>query len=242
MSRFLKGGPVLRLLWKARPARTVRQDWRAELSSEKAMVHDCVLAEVRNAHVMYSVALDEALTLRKWGRMELSLEQMSVSADLCGRFAAALEGLLFVMEQHARHFGTLPSVNPLDPEFFEGETARRSARTNSLLSKVLLRQQNRFLHKIQSLTEIVCNLAAENRLWADFLVNGAARAGAQAWDHLSSLQFDLTSSLGEAIVILKCFFVELPANEVAAFGDRLKATLSAAPAIANMRMAEFRKQ
>lgn len=233
---------MLRLSRKPHPERTVRQDWRAELSPEKTMVYECVLAEVRNAHVMYSVALDEALTLRKWGRLELALEQMNVSADLCGRFSAAQEGLLLAMEQHARHFGTLPAVNPLDPEFFEGETARKAARTNSLLSRVLWRQQNRFLHKLQTLGEMTCNLAAENRLWADHLASGRDPASGQAWEHLGTLQFDLTSSLGEATVILKCFFVHLPAEEVAAFGDRLKATISAAPSIANSRVAEFRKQ
>ncbi len=233
---------MLRLSRKPNPARTVRQDWRAELSPEKTIVYDCVLAEVRNAHVMYSMALDEALTLRKWGRLELAREQASLSADLCGRFAASLEGLLSTLEQHARHFGTLPSVNPLDPEFFEGETARRAARANSLYSKVLLRQQNRFLHKLHTLGEITSDLAAENRVWADHLANESNGSAGQAWEHLGTLQFDLTSSLGEATVILKCFFVELPAGEVSTFGDRVKATLSEAPVIAKIRAAEYKKR
>lgn len=233
---------MLRLSRKQHPARTVRQDWRTELSPEKTIVYERVLAEVRNAHVMYSVALDEAMTLRKWGRLELACEQMSVSADLCGRFAVALEGLLWVLEQHARHFGTLPSVNALDPEFFQGETARRAARTNSLLSRVLWRQQNRFLHKLRTLGEMASELEAENRLLADFIVVGSNVSAAQAWEQLGVLHFDLTSSMSEATVILKCFFVELPGDEVAAFGERLKSTLLSAPAVADKRAAEYRKQ
>ncbi len=67
----------------------------------------------------------------------------------------------------------------------------------------------------------------------------------QGWDHLSALQYDLTTSLREATVMLKSFIVSLPTTEVGAFRDRLATALlalQAAPAVTDRRATAYRRQ
>lgn len=220
----------------------VRKDWHTELSPEKTSVYDNARAEVETAHAIYSVALDEAISLQKLGRFILAREEAGVSADLCGRFAAALEGMLDTLEDHAKHYGTLPNAVPLNPGHFVGDTARHAASLNSMLSNVLWGERNRFLHKLRTLSEITSDLAAEYRVEAIQVSEGSGASSRNGWKQLGNLQFDLTSSLREATVVFKSFLVVLPRNEVAEFGKSLMASLSAAPAVANRRAAEFRRQ
>jgi len=220
---------VFHLSWK-RPRRKnpVRKDWHADLPSEKSQAFVYALAQARPAYVIFSIALDEALLLRRSGKHEMARDQAEVSAALCARFAGVLECLLDVVERHADNFGSLPSVNPLDPQFFLGQTARRAAAMNSLLSTVYFRQRNCFLHKVRTLAEIAGNIAEEYRVMTAEVSEGIANS--EGWDHLKSLQYDLTTSLSEATVMLKSFIVSLPPGEVGAFCERLATALSASQA------------
>jgi hypothetical protein len=240
---FPKGGSVFQLSWKRIRARTVRQDWHAELPKEKLTVYDYAVAQAEPAYVMFSMTLDEAISLRRSGRHELARDQAEVSADFCTRFATTLECMLGVVERHANNFGTLPSVAPLDPLFFQGDTARNAAAINALLSNVLFRQHTRFLHKARTLGEIAADVAEEYRAMAIDESEGLATK--QGWDHLSALQYDLTTSLREATVMLKSFIVSLPTTEVGAFRDRLATALlalQAAPAVTDRRATAYRRQ
>jgi hypothetical protein len=221
----------------------VRQDWHAELPAEKLQVYVYALAQAQPAYDIFSIALDEALLLRRSGRHEMARDQADVSAELCLRFAAALECLLNVVERHANNFGLVPSVNPLDPLFFAGETARRAAARNSLLSTVLFGQRTRFLHKVRTLGEMAGNIAEEYRVMAVAVSDGVSSS--KGWDHLSTLQYDLTTSLSETTVMLKSFIVSLPSKEVMAFRDRLADALLAlesAPAVTDRRAPAYRRE
>ena len=234
---------MLQPFWKPRHRKTVRQDWHADLPSEKLQVYSYALAQARPAYVIFSMALDEALMLRRSGKLEMARDQADVSAALCMRFAAALECLLNVVERHADSFGLLPSVKPLDPLFFVGQTAKRAAAMNSLLSTVLFKQSTCFLHKVRTLGEIARKIAEEYRLMTAQVSEGVSTK--KGWDHLSSLQFDLTTSLSETTVMLKSFIVSLPSDEVWAFRDRLATALlalEAAPALTPRRAHAFRRE
>jgi hypothetical protein len=111
-----------------------------------------------------------------------------------------------------------------------------------MLSNVLWGERNRFLHKLRTLSEITSDLAAEYRVEAIQVSEGSGASAKSGWKQLGNLQFDLTTSLREATVVFKSFLVELPRNEVASFDKCLKESLSAAPAVANRRAAEFRRQ
>jgi hypothetical protein len=246
---------VFHLPWKPKQRKSVRKDWRADLPSEKSQVYAYALAQAEPAYVIFSMALDEALLLRKRGKLEMACDQAEVSAELCVRFAGVLECLLNVVERHADNFGLLPSVEPLDPLFFEGQTAKRAAATNSLLSTVLFRERTRFLHKVRTLGEIAGKIAEEYRLMTAEVSEGDSSK--QGWDHLSSLQYDLTTSLSEATVMLKSFIISLPSKEVGAFRERLATALLAsqatsqrtshrtsqgAPSITHRRATSFRRE
>lgn len=219
-----------RPFWKRFQRRSLRADWHADLPSEKSQVYAYALAQAEPAHVIFSMALDEALMLWKSGRREMARDQVHVSSELCLRFTAALECLLDVVERHADNFGLLPSVKPLDPLFFVGETAKRAAAMNAVLSTVLFGQRTCFLHKVRTLGEIAGKIAEEYRLMTAEVSEGSSTK--QGWDHLSSLQYDLTTSLREAAVMLKSFIVTLPSKEVHVFRERLAKALQASQAAA----------
>lgn len=246
---------MFRPFWKRHQPKSLRQDWHAELPSEKSKVYAYALAQTEPAHAIFSMALDEALMLRRSGKLEMARDLADVSGELCLRFAAALECLLNVVERHADNFGLLPSVKALDPFFFRGETAKRAAAMNSLLSGVLFGARKRFLHKARTLGEIACEIAEEYRVMTIEVSEGGSSK--RDWDHLSLLQYDLTTSLSEATVMLKSFIISLPPGEVSAFRGRLAKALLAMqaapqrmspkrspsiPAVTDRRAATFRRE
>lgn len=213
------------LFGKTQQPKSVHQDWRAELPTEKLQVYAFAFAQVEPAHIIFSMALNEALMLRRSSKHGMACDQAEVSAELCVRFSAALECLLNVVERHADNFGLLPSIQALDPDLFRGETAKRAANMNSLLSGVLFGGQKRFLHKLRTLGEMACGIAEEYRASVTEVSDNSASK--HDWELLATLQYDLTTSLREADVMLKSFIISLPAGQVVAFRDRLTTALAA---------------
>lgn len=213
------------LFGKTQQPKTVHQDWRAELPTEKSQVYAFARAQAEPAHTIFSMALNEAMMLRRSGKHEMACDQAEVSAELCVRFADVLECVLNVVERHADNFGLLPSEKALDPALFRGETAIRAANMNSLLSGVLLGGRKRFLHKLRTLGEIACAIAEEYRVSTADICEGSSTK--QDWEKLSVLQYDLTTSLSETAVMLKSFIISLPPGQVIAFRDRLTTALAA---------------
>jgi hypothetical protein len=216
---------MFRLFGKTQQPKSVHQDWRAELPTEKSQAYAFAFAQVEPAHIIFSMALNEALMLRRSSKHEMACDQAEVSAELCVRFAAALECLLNVVERHADNFGLLPSEKALDPDLFRGETAKRAATMNSLLSGVLFGGRQRFLHKLRTLGEMSCAIAGEYRANAMGVPEGTSTK--QDWEELGTLQFDLTTALRETDVMLKSFIISLPPGQVIAFRDRLTSALAA---------------
>src|SRR5207245_7194385 len=97
---------------------------------------------------MLSVTLNEAFELRDNGGLIHAREQVGICADLFDLLAVRLLAALRAMEEHGRHFGTLPNVAALNPDFFRGETAQRNARKNTLVSKLLFSARSSLFHKL----------------------------------------------------------------------------------------------
>jgi hypothetical protein len=121
------------------------------------------------------------------------------------------------MGEHAKHYGTVPNAAPLDSANFRGQLEQRSAKLNSLLSRVLLSQRAQFLYKIHVLEEMVEGLQQTFRSTAEELMSGVSIAPGSHWRALDAAHFDLNTCLRETIVILKSFFVALPDDEIEAF-------------------------
>ena len=123
---------------------------------------------------MLSVTLNEALELQRQGQLGKSCQAIQVTPELCGRLCGALASLIRVLGQHAKHYGTCPSVAPLNPENFQSPKGQRAARMSGVLSKVLLPQRIQFSHKLATLQEMVEDLGKEFSVSAQELGAGLA--------------------------------------------------------------------
>ena len=208
----------------AQRARSVREDWRAWLPAEKDVLFDASLEELETSYSMLSITLDEAFTLRAQGTLVYAREQAGVSADFFDRLAANLLAALRALEDHGRHFGTLPNVAALNPEFFRGEIAQRIAWKSSLLSRVLFSSRPKFFHKLHALAETVEELRREFREAAEEIADGASVQPRADWEALEILHYDLNTCLRETIVVLKSFLCALPNDQVRRFRQKLQSS------------------
>lgn len=233
-------------LWEstqASPAHTVRKDWRAELTSDKDKAFRYGIELIEPLHYMFGVALNDAIGLRNNGNLDLAREQVRVTINLCHRCVESLSALLLTLERHARHFGTLPSVEPLDSENFQGEAARSRARMSFTLSMVLWGQQSLYLHKVKDLGRLISDQDELYAVTAERVAGGYSVFPKFDWDVLDGVHYDLTTAVSEAKILLKCFLVAVPEGEVRHFHRQVaSATLFAADAEANGRAAAFLRQ
>lgn len=204
-----------------RRARSVRKDWFAALPGGKQTLFDSVVGELEGWYGMLSVALDESFALRKAGS-GLAAVQADLSAQLFERLATHLLATLRALEDHGRHFGTLPTVASLNAEFFRGDTAQRAARKNHLLHTVLFSSRSRFFHKLRSLAETLEDLQEEFCGAGQEIAEGCARRAAANWEILDSRHYDLNTCLRETTVILKSFLCVLPSEQVQLFARALQ--------------------
>jgi hypothetical protein len=230
------------LSWFRGKRRTVLQDWRVQLSREKTALFCSVRRDLETSYSVFSVVLDEALALRRQGRLSVARDHAAVSAELCGRFAADLESMLDALERHARHFANSPASTPLNLEDFRGENARQRARQHNLLSLVLFSRHFGFLHKIRTLGKMTSDLSEEYLEAVTAVVEGSSISPEQGWQRLHHLQYDLTTVFRESEILLKSFLVQLPGDDVRTFRENIYTAFSTAPAIANRRVAAFRRQ
>jgi len=196
---------------------SVQADWRKWLPQEKAQVFLDLVQHLENVYSMFSVSLNEAIELRRHGRLLNSISAIGISSDLCALFTAPLAGLLRALSHHARHYGTTPNAAPLDPANFLGLRGQRSARVSGLLNRVLLSHRLQFLHKVSTLEEMVEDLGEDFRNAADGLAAGLYIDPGPLWNEANAGHYDLNTCLREAIVLLKSFLIALPEGQLEAF-------------------------
>jgi hypothetical protein len=196
---------------------TVQQDWRAWLPEEKAVVFRNQESALESLYNMFSVSLDEAIGLRHVGFRVKSLQALSMTSELCGLLTCSLAGMLRALREHAKHYGTIPNAAPLDPANYQRHKGQRSARLSSLLNRVLLSHRLQFLHKVNTLEEMVEDLYKDFRLAAGDLTDGVSVRPEQLWEEVDADHYDLNTCLREAIVLLKSFLVVLPVDQLVVF-------------------------
>ena len=196
---------------------TVQQDWRSWLPAAKAEVFGLYVRRLESFYGMFSVALSDALELRQSGKVAKSCQALWVLPPLCARLAQPLGALLRSLGEHAKHYGIVPNIAPLDPGNFRGYREQRTARMSDLLSRVLLTQRSQFLHKISTLEEMVVDVGKHFRQAAEDLGTGASDDPSEDWLTVDAAHYDLNTCLREAIVLLKSFLLVLPDEELGAF-------------------------
>lgn len=224
------------------PVRTVRQDWHTPLTDDKDFVYSFGVNTITLSFDIFGIELNEGLNSLRRGQTALATQHAEVSAELCERFVLPLAGMISALEQHARHYGTLPSVEPLNADNFRGDAARRAAALNDVLSQLLWRHHLRFLHKLRTLNEITFMVSAAYRSAAERVGEGSSISSTQDWDALECAHFDLNTAFREAMVLLKCFLVALPDQEVRFFGEQLATATSAQRLALNRRARSFRRE
>ena len=196
---------------------SVQQDWRSWLPLEKAEVFDQQVRRLESFYGMFSVALNDAFELRQTGKFAKSCQAVWVLPPLCARLAYPLGALLRSLGEHAKHYGIIPNTAPLDPANFQGSREQRAAKMSDLLSRVLLTQRSQFLHKINTLEEMVVDVGKHFRQAAEDLGTGASTEPFMDWQTLDAAHYDLNTCFREAIVLFKSFLVVLPDEELGAF-------------------------
>jgi hypothetical protein len=219
---------------------SVQEDWSAWLPPAKALTFDGCVRQLESFYGMFSVSLNEAFELRRVGKSGQSCRVMLLIPDLCARLAIPVEGLLHVLGEHAKHFGVIPNTVPLEAANFRGWKEQRAARVSDLMSHVLFTQRLQFLHKIDTLEEMV--LSIRNNLCdvASDLSSGSSVEPSEDWRTVDDAHFDLNTCLREAIVLLKSFIVVLPDEHLNAFQKSVCAQMlipAGAPPARSRRMA-----
>lgn len=211
-----------------KPAASVSSDWRTPLSPEKNQAYTSVLHEMETSYSMFSVALDEAIGLRRSGYVQKAYQVLGVAPSLCQKLTTSLIALFRAMTLHARHFGTAPNLASLDPGNFHQSRSQRIARFNGVFSHVLLTRRSQFLHKISSLLELTEELGSSFHDDVEVVVEIAPSQIDRHWEMLDAAHYDLNTCLRESAVLLKCFLLALPAKQLAEFQGTLHQQILAA--------------
>jgi hypothetical protein len=182
------------------------------------------LRGLETSYAMFSVNLDEALGLRRHGRFGKAHQALTVTPALCKRLADPLLTLLRAMLAHAKHFRIVPNLSPLDPENFHQAKSRRAASFNGICSRIFLSQRSQFLHKISTLMELVENLSESFCCAAQELSDPSSLEPEREWELLDASHYDLNTCLRESIVLLKCFLLALPDEQLLEFDAALRGT------------------
>jgi len=204
----------------------VQTDWYGWLPDAKLHAFKLYSNESETYYAMLSVSLNEAIGLRDSGLLRKSFLAVDVTPALCSRLTDRLHGLLSSLDVHARHYGIVPSVAPLDVANFRGTRGQRAARMNSMLSRVLLSQRAQFLSKITALRDMLTELCTDFADAAQDLASGAAADGPLLWMALDEDHFDLNTCLRETMVLLKCFLRVLPDDQLLAFQQTVETQMA----------------
>jgi hypothetical protein len=233
----------LRISFSPLRAGSMSKDWRSPLSAEKSKTYLDTLRGLETSYAMFSVNLDEAIGLRRHGRFGKAHQALSVTPALCKRLADPLLTLLRAMLAHAKHFRIVPNLSPLDPENFQQAKSRRAASFNGICSRIFLSQRSQFLHKISTLLELVENLNESFCNAAEELNDPSSVQPEREWDLLDASHYDLNTCLRESIVLLKCFLLALPEEQLLDFNTALNGApiRSSSPLLAPKRHLAHRR-
>ena len=204
----------LRTTLKERRWTSVSEDWKTWLPVEKAEFFASYVQQLEAPYAMLSISLNEALELRRAGQTARARQAIALMPSLCVSLTDPLHAILRGFLSHARKFGTVPNVAPLDEANFRGKRSQRVARLSSLLTVVLLTKRSLFSHKIVALEEMIGDIAMDVRVAAEEVAAQSSICPDAAWIAIDNSHFDLNTCVRETIVVLKSFLVSLPEDQL----------------------------
>jgi hypothetical protein len=201
---------------------TVAEDWVAALPREKNKLFESIVRDWESHYAMMSIALDDAISQRAAGKLVSARQQAAVSSELLSRLAAVLVHSCESTAKRGRHLHSLPAVNPLNAEFFRGDTGRSAATRSALLHNVFFAERQRFFQKVRILSETIHRLSEEFVAAASDVADGVSTRPAGSWEDLEALHDDFTTCFRESEVLLKGFLRTLPSEHLPAFQNQLE--------------------
>jgi len=215
------------VLGRKRTLPSVQDDWCAWLPQQKAQAFSAYVQELETVYLMFSVALNEALELRRAKLLTKSYRAATMTPTLCARLSDDLGAILRSLGEHAKHYGTIPNTASLDPSNFHGSKEQRTARMSDLLSRVLLTRRSQFLHKIHTLGEMAGDIGKDFQLAVDNLANGGSLDATIDWQVMDNAHYDINTCLRETTVLLKSFLLVLPDDQLGAFQKTMRSQMRA---------------
>jgi hypothetical protein len=203
--------------------RKVLDDWVAALPREKSQVYQVVVRRWECSYAMMSVALDEALSLRASGELVCARQQVSIAAGLLGRLAPSLISLCDTLSGRGQYVAKFPVVEPMNAEFFRGDTGQSAASWNGILHHVLFSARSRFFHKLRILSHTLSLLEGEFEEAASDISKGMCVQPDDSWQRLDNIHYDFNTCLRESEVVLKAFLRMLPEDQLPALARELDA-------------------
>jgi hypothetical protein len=203
--------------------RRVLDDWVAALPREKSQLYSVVVQRWECSYAMMSVALDEALSLRACGELVCARQQVSIAAGLLERLAPSLISLCDTLSARGQNVVKFPVVEPMNAEFFRGNTGRSAASWNGILHHVLFSARSRFFHKLRILSQTLELLEGEFEEAANDISKGLSVQPGDSWQRLDNLHYDFNTCLRESEVVLKSFLRMLPEEQLSALAGELDA-------------------
>jgi hypothetical protein len=209
---------------KSRAARRkVLDDWIAVLPHAKDEMYQIVVRRWECSYAMMSVALDEAMSLRSAGELVCARQQVSIAAGLLSRLAPSLISLCDTLSSRGQRVTRLPVVEPMNADFFRGDTGQSAASWNQILHHVLFSARSRFFHKLRILSHTLATLEYEFEEAAGDISRNLATQPGDCWQRLDNLHYDFNTCLRESEVVLKSFLRILPDDQLTSLASELDA-------------------
>lgn len=200
------------------PRTSVEVDWFGALPAAHLKVFITYSRELESSYLMFSVPLDEAISLRDSGALANCLEDAVLASVMCGRLTNRMNDMLVSLAEYSGKHRLTPSVKPLDHATFLSRRGQQSARRNYFLAFVPRARKAQFLSKIRSLIHLVANVRRDfSEAVEDLVSSGGRYESMSSWTIMDASHYDLNTCLRESIVMLKCFLRSLPAEQLISF-------------------------
>jgi hypothetical protein len=216
--------------------RRVLDDWVAALPREKSQLYEEIVQRWECSYAMMSVALDEAFSLRASGELVCARQQVSIASGLLGRLAPSLISLCETLSVRGQHVTKFPVVEPMNADFFRGNTAQSAASWNGILHHVLFSPRSRFFHKLRILAHTLALLEAEFVDAASEISKGLSVQPSDCWQRLDDIHYDFNTCLRESEIVLKSFLRILPDEQLSSLATDLDAPPRPKPLPAKSRL------
>jgi hypothetical protein len=204
------------------PGSSVDVDWRGELPKLQRRAFEAYTKEFEGLYLMFSISLDEAISLHKSSWLSKSFQEAALTSELCAGLTTSLENMLRSLAEHCRENGTNPTVAPLNPSNFSNVWSKLMASRSLIWHNALLTRRAQFQNKIRSLRSMIRHARQDLCAVAEALaIEGIVVDSSNLWAVMNRAHFDLNTCLRESFILLKCFLRVLPGVELRAFQENV---------------------